>query len=174
MRAYVTNASSLLGASLTGALRWEGHQLVSSMADADVVFDTSYGVIYRTDRALARFVFAELLAPGDVTGTTVGDWLTESMSAGRALVRAGGACITDARDVALAMLTAAERGLSGEFDVVGPFYTFAELADVLGGNSPSRPSIAVPELGMSFRPIDETIADVVNSVDAPAAAAMVA
>ena len=165
MKAFVANSTSMLGASLTGALRWEGHSLVSSIAEADVVFDTSYGVIYRKDRALARFVFGELLGPGDVTGTVVGDWLLEAKIHGRATFRPGGACIADARDVALAMLTAAERGISGEFDVMGPFYTFEELADVLAGAGPARTNIAFPELGITFRPVEETIEDVIASLE---------
>ena len=160
MKAYVANPRSLLGVSLAGALRWEGHSLMASIGEADVVFDTTHGVVYRRDRALARFVFGELLGPGDVTGTTVGDWLSRYVNESRPPSRAGGACITDARDVALAMMVAAERGISGEFDVVGPFYTYEELVDVLAGVGPLRTQIALPELGITFRPVEETISDV--------------
>jgi dihydroflavonol-4-reductase len=132
------------------------------MEEADVVFDTTHGVIYRRDRALARFVFGELIGPGDVAGTTVGDWLLTYVKEGSASSRAGGACITDARDVALAMIAAAERGVSGEIDVVGPFYTFDELAETVRGTGPSRTQIALPELGITFRPVEETIADVIS------------
>ena len=161
MKANVTNPLSVLGASLTGALNWEGHTVVSSIAQADVVFDTVYGVIYRKDRALARFVFGELLGPGDVSGTTVGAWLIRYLQNGCPPSTAGGACITDARDIALAMIAAAERGASGEFDVMGPFYTYDEILDVLAGIGPARSQVALPELGISFRPVEDTIKDVV-------------
>jgi hypothetical protein len=129
------------------------------MPDADVVFDTTHGVIYRKDRALARFIFGEMLGPGASEGTTIGDWLNAYARRGHASHQPGGACITDARDVALAMMAAAERGLSGEFDVVGPFVTFDEVADMIAGMAPSRMSVALPELGLSFRPVEETILD---------------
>src|SRR4051812_43024638 len=121
MKAFVTNASSLLGGSLTGALRWEGHTLSSSAFDADVVFDTLHGVIYRKDRPLARFLLGELLGPGDVSGTIIGNWLIGYVQNQHLSEGQGGACVTDARDVAVAMIAAAERGVSGEFDSVGPF-----------------------------------------------------
>ena len=159
MNAYVTNPSSLLGESLIGALRWEGHRIASSMPEADVVFDTTHGVIYRKDRALARFIFGEMLGPGAFEGSSVGDWLNAYARRGHAAHQPGGACITDARDVALAMIVAAERGLSGEFDVVGPFVTFDELVDMIAGMAPSRTGVALPELGLSFRPVEETILD---------------
>jgi hypothetical protein len=57
------------------------------------------------------------------------------------------------------MIAAAERGLSGEFDVVGPFVTFDELDEMIAGMAPSRTSVALPELGLSFRPVEETILD---------------
>jgi hypothetical protein len=161
MTAYVTNATSLLGASLTGALRWEGHSLTISMAEADVVFDTSYGIVYRKDRPLARFIYGEMLGPGDVEGTCFGDWLQGYIRSGNMQECGGGACVTDARDVALAMITAAERGISGEFEIGGPFVTFEELKDMLRGLSQARTGVALPELGLTFRPVEETIQDVV-------------
>lgn len=160
MKAYVTNANSLLGASLTGALLWEGHSLAASTLEADVVFDTTHGTVYPRDRALARFVFGELLGPGDVQETAIGAWLTEFLRSGQFPNGQGGACVTDARDVALAMITVAERGVSGEFEVTGPFVSFAELIDMLAGASQARTSVALPELGLTFRPVEETILDV--------------
>lgn len=161
MNAYVTNENSLLGTSLTGALRWEGHTLSKSALDADTVFDTSHGIVYRRDRPLARFIFGELLGPGDVQGTEVGDCLQEYARTGRVPDRVGGGCVTDARDVALAMITAAERGVCGEFEVVGPFVTFDEMAEMLRGGVQARTGVALPELKLSFRPVEETIADVI-------------
>jgi nucleoside-diphosphate-sugar epimerase len=162
MKAFVTDGSSLLAASLTGALQWEGHTLAPSALEADVVFDTSHGVVYRRDRALARFVFGELLGPGDVEGTAVGDWIRSYVRTGQLPDDPGGACLTDARDVALAMITAAERGVSGEFEVVGPFVTFEELRDMLTGSAQARTSVALPELGLTFRPAEETVLDVIK------------
>jgi dihydroflavonol-4-reductase len=146
--------------SLTGALRWEGHTLSKSVLDADIVFDTAHGIVYRRDRPLASFMYGELLGPGDVQGTVIGDWLQNYVRTGRIPEGPGGACITDARDVALAMITAAERGLSGEFEIVGPFVTFEELAEMLRGGVQARTGVALPELKLSFRPVEETIADV--------------
>jgi nucleoside-diphosphate-sugar epimerase len=107
-----------------------------------------------------------LLGPGDVVGTSVGDWLLRYIEEGRAPARAGGAFITDARDVALGMLAAAERGVSGEFDVLGPFYTFGELVDVLLGTGPARTNLALPEFGINFRPVEETIKDAIAWLEA--------
>jgi hypothetical protein len=177
MKAYVANPISLLGVTLTGALRWEGHSLVSSIAEADVVFDTTHGVIYRKDRALARFIFGELLGPGDVSGTIVGDWLRQYVRDGLAPAKSGGARITDVRDVCLGMIAAAERGMSGEFDVIGPFYTFDEMVDGLSGMSPAHSNIALPELGVAFRPVEDTLKDVVawlKDVEACSSRTMVA
>jgi hypothetical protein len=161
MKAYVTNSQSLLGGNLIGALRWEGHSLAPSALDAEVVFDTSSGILYRRDRPLARFVFGEMLGPGDVEGSLIGEGLVRYAQGGYLPEGEGGACITDARDVALAMITAAERGISGEFAVVGPFITFEDLADILAGTSQARTSVAIPELGITFRPVEETISDVI-------------
>ena len=161
MNAYVTNPRSLLGANLIGALRWEGHSLAASALDAEVVFDTATGIAYRRDRPLARFIFGEILGPGDVEGSVIGESLVNFIRGGHLPEGEGGACITDARDVALAMITAAERGISGEFEVVGPFITFEDLADVLAGTAQARTSAAIPELGITFRPVEETINDVV-------------
>jgi nucleoside-diphosphate-sugar epimerase len=161
MNAHVTNPRSLLGANLTGALRWEGHSLVPSALDAEVVFDTSRGIVYRQDRPLARFVFGDMLGPGDVEGSVIGKWLIRYAQGGHLPDGEGGACVTDARDVALAMITAAERGISGEFAVVGPFITFEDLADILAGAWQARTSVAIPELGITFRPVEETISDVI-------------
>jgi len=160
MTAYVTHSTGLLGTSLIGALHWEGHSVTKSILEADIVFDTTHGIVYRRDRPLARFVYGELLGPGDVTGTTIGDWLMSYTVSGHMPERSGGACVTDARDVALAMMTAAERGLSGEFEVVGPHLTFEELAEMLLGGAQAKTGVALPELKIAFRPVEETIADV--------------
>ena len=164
MKAYVTNQTSALGASLCGALRWEGHTLVTSISAADVVFDTGGGVVYRKDRGLARFVFGELIGPtGEIDETEAGAWLAAYLRNERVPRGDRGIHITDARDVAVAMIYAAERGLSGEFEVVGPFVTFDELADMLTGCPQSRTGIALPEVGVTFRPVEETIWDVVRN-----------
>jgi nucleoside-diphosphate-sugar epimerase len=120
-----------------------------------------HGVVYRKDRALARFIFGELLGPGSSDGGIATDWLNSFVRRGYTIQQTGGASITDARDVALAMIAAAERGLSGEFDVTGPFVSFDELSDVIAGIAPSRTSVALPELGVSFRPVEETVLDAV-------------
>jgi nucleoside-diphosphate-sugar epimerase len=161
MNAYVTDPRSLLGANLTGALGWEGHSLATAALDADVVFDTSGGIVYHRERPLARFVFGEMLGPGDVEGSIIGESLARYVRGGHLPHGEGGACITDARDVALAMITAAERGVSGEFEVLGPYVTFEDLADILAGRAQSRTSVAIPELAITFRPVEETIGDVV-------------
>jgi hypothetical protein len=160
MKAYVTNPRSLLGANLIGALQWEGYSLASSALDAEVVFDTTGGIVYRRDRPLARFIFGEMLGPGDVADSVIGSSLIGFVRGGHLPEGEGGACITDARDVALAMITAAERGISGEFEVVGPYITFEDLADILAGTAQARTSVAIPELGITFRPVEETINNV--------------
>ena len=102
-----------------------------------------------------------MLGPGDVEGSVIGESLARYVQGGHLPHGEGGACITDARDVALAMITAAERGVSGEFEVLGPYVTFEDLADILAGRAQSRTSVAIPELAITFRPVEETIGDVV-------------
>ena len=162
MKAYIQNSRNLLGANLTGALRWEGHHLIPSAAEAEVIFDTLTGFVYRDGRTLSRFVCGEMLGPGeDVSGS---DWnsILRFMRGGQLPRGEAGACVTDARDVALAMMTAAERRIEGEFEVAGPFITLEDLAGILAGSSQSRTSVAIPELDITFRPVEETVNDVVK------------
>jgi nucleoside-diphosphate-sugar epimerase len=163
MKAYIQNPRSLLGANLAGALRWEGHHLTSSTAEAEVIFDTANGFVYRAGRPLAQFVFGEMLGPGeDIGGSVIGYSILSFLRGGQLPRGDVGACVTDARDVALAMITAAERGVTGEFEVVGPFITLEDLAGMLAGTSQSRTSVAIPELEIAFRPVEETVNDVVK------------
>ena len=163
MKAYIQNSRNLLGANLAGALCWEGHHLTPSAAEAEVIFDTVTGFVYRDGRPLSRFVCGEMLGPGeDVSGSVIGYSILRFMRGGQLPRGEAGACVTDARDVALAMMTAAERRIEGEFEVAGPFITLEDLAGILAGSSQSRTSVAMPELDLTFRPVEETVNDVVK------------
>jgi hypothetical protein len=67
------------------------------------------------------------------------------------LIRLSATCVVDARDVAAAMIAAGERGRDGEKYIVGGSY--ATMAGALAGLE--------RDLGARFRPLDETLRDVV-------------
>ena len=128
-----------------------------------------------------------MLGPNDSAPTPAGRTLVDVLS-GKPLPDFGlGACIVDARDVAHAMLQAYENGRAGErYPVAGPLYPAGTIAEVLGRAAglqlaPRRsllgslkrffqrfePAIldsgrAVDELGVRFRPLEETMRDTVD------------
>jgi dihydroflavonol-4-reductase len=150
-----------------------------------------------------------MFGPGDAAPTSAGALVLQFLRRELPGVPDGGMNVADARDVAAAMLTAAERGPAGAHYVVGgPFVTsaeiFAALERVSGVAAPRRripPRLleavawigeaiarlrrrptgislqgvrmlhmkmrvsserAVRELGVTFRPLDETLRDTVR------------
>ena len=128
-----------------------------------------------------------MLGPNDSSPTPAGRVIAEAL-AGKPLPDFGtGACIVDARDVACAMLEAVASGAAGErYTVGGQFYPAGTIAEVLGRVAEVRlerqrsviaslkrlvrgfqPVIldserAVNELGVRFRPLEETMRDTVD------------
>ncbi len=128
-----------------------------------------------------------MLGPNDSSPTPAGRAIAEAL-AGKPLPDFGpGACVVDARDVAQAMLQAYSAGGSGErYTVGGPFYPAGAITEALGRAAEIRPeqrrsviarlrrlvggfqpmvldsARAVNELGVRFRPLEETMRDTVQ------------
>jgi len=208
MNALVTNGSSLLGASLIRALRWEGHgvtAVVSSLNSTDwlaadpgvvripesdftsgryvavlkkddVVFDTSPdSVAMAREGTFARFTTGAIAGPGDGEQSPLGKWIEEFLQTGRVRRAFGGARVTDARDVALAMISAAEYRVAGDFAISGPYVEYEQILGQLewvtgrsarsGGvlELAAGPSEIRGEVfGFPMRPLRETVADIVS------------
>jgi nucleoside-diphosphate-sugar epimerase len=127
--------------------------------------------------AVSCFTPGVLLGPGDISGSAVGRWILEFLRTGNVGPAFGGTCVVDARDVALAMMASAEIRGEGEFMASGHYVEFAELVtmleDLTGRNAaphgritvspgwPAASTRAITELGVTFRPIDETLRDIV-------------
>ena len=129
------------------------------------------------DWPISNFTTGAMLGPGDMSGSAVGRWIQEFLRTGKIGPAVGGTCIVDARDVALAMMTAAENRVRGEFSIGGHWVEFAEilmiLEDLTGRKSrpegrvivragwPGGSARAVNALGVSFRPLEETLRDMI-------------
>jgi nucleoside-diphosphate-sugar epimerase len=125
----------------------------------------------------ATFATGTLLGPGDVSGSAAGRWVQEFLRTGNIGPAIGGICVVDARDVAAAMLAAAEIRARGEFVLSGHWVEFTELLamleDLTGRKSrpdgrvvvrpgwPAGSARAVNELGVCFRPVEETLRDLI-------------
>lgn len=129
------------------------------------------------DWPVASFTTGAMLGPGDLSGSAVGLWIDEFLRTGNIGPAIGGTCIVDARDVALAMITAAEIRARGEFVVAGHWVEFIELAAMLeqltgrrsrpDGRTVVRPGLpagstrAINDLAVTFRPVEETLRDTI-------------
>jgi dihydroflavonol-4-reductase len=157
------------------------------------------------DLSVVRILPGWMFGPWDAAPTAAGQLVIDMAQGSMPGVFDGGEHITDARDVARAMLVAAEQGVApGRYLVAGPYTTLSELAafiesatgtpaprrlpyplvalaaragDIYGRLTgrdvglttaatrslrPSRrtdSSKAVGELGVTFRPLEETIRD---------------
>lgn len=91
-----------------------------------------------------------LFGPHDVGLTTSGRLITDYMKRRLPGFTDGGACVVDARDVALAMIQAVTRGRAGErYIVAGPYLTFEQILQALQrvtGVKPPRVRIPYPLL----------------------------
>jgi nucleoside-diphosphate-sugar epimerase len=126
---------------------------------------------------VCTFTTGAMLGPGDVTASAVGRWVCEFLRTGNVGPALGGTTIVDARDIALAMMTAADVRATGEFTVAGHYVEYSELLGILedltGRKSrpqgrvivragvPAGSARAINELGLVFRPIEETLRDMV-------------
>ena len=157
---------------------------LSALDSADVLFHAAPptpGVSVLTgnedDWPVSSFTTGAMLGPGDIGGSAVGRWVLEFLRTGNIGPAFGGACIVDARDVALAMMAAAEIRARGEFVLAGHYVEFTDLAamleDLTGRKArpngrvvvrqgwPAGSVRAINELGASFRSIEESLRDVV-------------
>lgn len=156
---------------------------LSALDRADVLFHAappSPGVSVldgEDDWPVCSFTTGAMLGPGDISGSAVGRWVCEFLRTGNIGPAFGGTCIVDARDVAQAMMTAAEIRIRDEFTVAGHYVEYVELLrtlEELTGRKarphgrvlvragwPAGSARAINELGASFRSIEETLRDVV-------------
>lgn len=129
------------------------------------------------DWPVSHFTTGAMLGPGDLTGSALGRWMSEFLRNGTIGPAIGGTCIVDARDVALAMMTAADIRARGEFIVAGQWVEFTELLGILEDLTgrkarpdgrvvvrngwPAGSARAMNELGVTFRPVEETLRDTI-------------
>jgi nucleoside-diphosphate-sugar epimerase len=171
------------------------------VADIDVIFHadpSGIGVAHlRYQREwvvrgqpTARFLYSGVLGPGDVSGSPLGDWVLALMRTGDTSEVRGGTCLVDVRDVAYAMVRAAEKEATGDFVVAGNYVEYAEIRSAMqqftgrlgepSGRSdlpsvrPMSSTRAVTELGLRFRPMPETVEDLVGWYHSERARVMVA
>jgi dihydroflavonol-4-reductase len=158
---------------------------LTALDRADVLFHAappSPGVSVLTgedDWPVSSFTTGAMLGPGDVAGSAVGRWIAEFLRTGNIGPAFGGGCLVDARDVAQAMMTAAEIRARDEFVLAGHYVEYAELLQILEDLTgrkarphgrvilragwPAGSARAVNELGIVFRPVEESLRDVVAS-----------
>jgi nucleoside-diphosphate-sugar epimerase len=157
---------------------------LSSLDSADVLFHAAPPVpgvsVLEGDEAewpTCTFTTGAMLGPGDVTASAAGRWVCEFLRTGNVGPALGGTCVVDARDVALAMMTAADVRATGEFTVAGHYVEFVELLAILEdltgrrarpqgrvivrAGAPAGSARAINELGLVYRPVEETLRDVV-------------
>jgi dihydroflavonol-4-reductase len=99
--------------------------------------------------------------PGDAAPTGAGQLALDFLARRVPAIPDGGTCVVDARDVAAAMIAAAERGRDGEKYIVGGTYaTMAEVLAALERVSGVRgPRLRLPHgLAMAFATVSEVIA----------------
>lgn len=129
------------------------------------------------DWPVSSFTTGAMLGPGDLSRSTIGRWIQEFLRTGNIGPAVGGACVVDARDVAMGMMAAAEIRARDEFIVAGHWVEYTELLEILEDltGRKSRPDgrvilrsgwpagsvRAVNELGVTFRPVEETLRDTI-------------
>lgn len=159
---------------------------LSALDRADVLFHAAPpapGVSVLTDDEddwpVSSFTTGAMLGPGDITGSAVGRWICEFLRTGNIGPAFGGVCVADARDVAQAMMTASEIRARDEFILAGHYVEYTELLhmleDLTGRKArphgrviaragwPAGSARAVNELGVVFRPVEESLRDVIAS-----------
>ena len=99
--------------------------------------------------------------PGDAAPTGAGQLALDFLARKVPAVPDGGTCVVDARDVAAAMIAAAERGRPGEKYIVGG--TYSTMAEVLAGlervSGVRGPRLHLPHgLAMAFATVSEAVA----------------
>lgn len=102
-----------------------------------------------------------MMGPGDAAPTAAGKLVLDLLAGRLPGVINGGGALTDARDVADAMVTAAERGQRGErYLVAGPLTTMREIALELEAISGVRaPALVLPDpVALSIAGLLETVA----------------
>jgi nucleoside-diphosphate-sugar epimerase len=158
---------------------------LSALDRADVLFHAAPptpGVSVLTGEdgwPVSSFTTGAMLGPGPITGSAVGSWISEFLRTGNIGPAFGGTCVVDARDVAQAMITASEIRARDEFVLAGHYVEYVELLEMLEeltgrkarphgrviarAGWPAGSARAVNELGSTFRPIEETLRDVIAS-----------
>lgn len=98
--------------------------------------------------------------PGDAAPTAAGQLALDFLAGKVPVIPDGGTCLVDARDVAAAMIAAAERGRPGEKYIVGGSYV--SVADVLAGlervSGVRGPRLHLPHpVAMAFAAVSELV-----------------
>jgi nucleoside-diphosphate-sugar epimerase len=158
---------------------------ISALDHADVLFHAAPpapGVSVLTEEdewPVSSFTTGAMLGPGEVSGSAVGRWIREFLRSGNIGPAFGGGCIVDSRDVAAAMINASEIRARGEYVLAGHYVEYSELLrileDLTGRKArphgrvvmragwPAGSVRAINELGVVFRPLEETLRDLIAS-----------
>lgn len=102
-----------------------------------------------------------MMGPGDAAPTSAGQLVLDLLAGKLPGVVDGGAALTDVRDVAAAMITAAERGQRGErYIVAGPLKTMKDIALELEAiTGVKAPKLEIPDwIALSLARLLETFA----------------
>ncbi len=111
-----------------GPLTRSDHYLRSKLAAEQVAREAAGQLPVRVPMVLPGLVWG----PGDFTPTSTGALLLDLATGRLPVLPAGGSDMVDARDVALAMISAAQDGVSGaRYALAGPYQTLAEVAAVV-------------------------------------------
>ncbi|MDZ8238185.1 MAG: SDR family oxidoreductase [Nostoc sp. ChiQUE01a] len=109
-----------------------------------------------------------MMGPGDAAPTSAGQLVLDLLASKLPGIVNGGASLTDVRDVAAAMVTAAERGKRGErYIVAGPLKTMKDIALELEAISGVKaPRMEIPDwLALSIAWLLETWAGLTGGVN---------
>lgn len=109
-----------------------------------------------------------MMGPGDAAPTSAGQMVLDLLASKLPGLINGGASLTDVRDVAAAMVTAAERGRRGErYIVAGPLKTMKDIALELQAISGVKaPKIEIPDrIALAIAWLLETWAGITGGVN---------
>uniref|UniRef100_B8HSG1 NAD-dependent epimerase/dehydratase n=1 Tax=Cyanothece sp. (strain PCC 7425 / ATCC 29141) TaxID=395961 RepID=B8HSG1_CYAP4 len=147
----------------------------NSFAEKNLYFKTKvlaeqaiYRFLDRSPMDVVMILPGWMIGPGDAAPTSAGKLVLDLWVGKLPGLIDGGACLTDARDVAAVMITAADRGGRGErYLVAGPLVTMKEIAlglEAIGGVK--APRWAIPSgLALAIAAVLETWASWTGGVN---------
>src|SRR5438477_234465 len=126
MKTFVTGATGLLGSNLVRALRAEGHSVRAPLAKRNLYFKSKVlaagqlqTLAARTGLEVVQILPGWMFGPGDAAPTASGQLVLDFLAGKLPGIPPGGTSAVDARDVAMGMIRAAERGRAGEKYILG-------------------------------------------------------